>query len=53
MTNAQHDVNATTNNVVSGNNNDIEKMNPPFTIHGYSSKERYATAKENHSEISC
>ncbi|XP_031622043.1 ALK tyrosine kinase receptor isoform X2 [Contarinia nasturtii] len=57
MTNAQHDasltVNTTTNNVVSGNNNDIEKLNPPFTIQGYAAKERYTPAKENHSEISC
>lgn len=50
MTNAQHDASANTTNM-SGNNNDIDKMNSPFTIQGYS--ERYTTAKENHSEISC
>lgn len=53
MTNAQHDAPLTSNTTnVTGNNNDIEKMNPPpFTIQGYS--ERYNAAKENHSEISC
>lgn len=49
MANAQHPPSNTTN--VPGNNNDIDKMNAPFTIQGYS--DRYTTAKENHSEISC
>lgn len=50
--NAQHDTSVTGNTTnVSGNNNDIDKMNAPFTIQGYS--DRYTTAKENHSEISC
>lgn len=52
MTNAQHDASLTANTTnMSGNNNDIDKLNSPFTIQGYS--ERYTTAKENHSEISC
>lgn len=52
MANAQHDTSVTGNTTnVSGNNNDIDKMNAPFTIQGYS--DRYTTAKENHSEISC
>lgn len=54
MTNAQHDAPPLPSNTTNapGNNNDLEKMNPPpFTIQGYS--ERYNAAKENHSEISC
>lgn len=52
MANAQHDTPSSGNTTnASGNNNDIDKMNAPFTIQGYS--DRYTAAKENHSEISC
>lgn len=50
-TNAQHDPSIIGNTTNSGNNNDIvDKSTPPFTIQGY---DRYTSAKENHSEISC
>lgn len=52
MANAQHDTPSSGNTTnASGNNNDIDKINAPFTIQGYS--DRYTAAKENHSEISC
>lgn len=51
--NAQSDGSTGSNTTnVTGNNNDIvDKTTSPFTIQGYS--DRYTSAKENHSEISC